>query len=590
MSLDLVTLALAKKYTDDADARIDEQIARAVEDYLEQNPVEVPVQSVNGQTGEVKLTAGDVGAISQDDLQEATNEALAQAKASGEFKGEQGERGEAGPQGPKGDTGAQGNQGIQGIQGKPGAKGDKGDTGATGPQGPAGADGKDGLDATPVTPLFANSVAECTDTTKFYVLPDGYIYAYLYTETTGPSYTNLAGTVQENTRLGSAGTASALAGAITTGFVPVKQGDKVRIKGMNPTALVSGKYPYICFYTGASETAVVASNIFVRGDGDLWSVNGDVYEYDCFEMTDHSQHSLASTITHIRVNGVMTGTGADVIVTVNEEIVDGSAGGYSWQSTGHAFVPADYENRIIALESHANAVPASRIKAIEATLKAVQTTKPWTGKKWVVVGDSLTQALNSDGTNANTDKYYHTHIAEETGISIVNMGQGGTGYKKTDDSGYAFYQRIVNVPTDADVITIMGSINDLSRTENYTLGEPTDTGTDTICGCINTTLDNLFSTFPLANVGIITPMPNDYYNYFNFETDTRTQRITEYCEKLTEICHRRSIPVLDMFHGSGMRPWDANFKAAFMPDGTHANEAGHKIMATKIKAFLESLL
>ena len=65
-------------------------IKNAVEDYLEQNPVEAPVKSVNGQTGEVKLTAGDVGAISQDDLQEATNEALAQAKASGEFDGKDG--------------------------------------------------------------------------------------------------------------------------------------------------------------------------------------------------------------------------------------------------------------------------------------------------------------------------------------------------------------------------------------------------------------------------------------------------------------------------------------------------------------------
>ena len=34
------------------------------------------------------------------------------------------------------------------------------------------------------TPKFANSIAECTDTTSLYVLPDGYIYAYLYNETT----------------------------------------------------------------------------------------------------------------------------------------------------------------------------------------------------------------------------------------------------------------------------------------------------------------------------------------------------------------------------------------------------------------------
>ena len=68
-------------------------IKNAVEDYLKRNPVEAPVQSVNGQTGTVELTSKDVGAISQDDLQEATNKALAQAKASGEFDGADGSDG-----------------------------------------------------------------------------------------------------------------------------------------------------------------------------------------------------------------------------------------------------------------------------------------------------------------------------------------------------------------------------------------------------------------------------------------------------------------------------------------------------------------
>ena len=74
-------------------------IKNAVEDYLEQNPVEAPVQSVNGQTGTVELTAEDVGAISQGDLQEATNEALAKAKASGEFDGAPGPAGAPGAPG-----------------------------------------------------------------------------------------------------------------------------------------------------------------------------------------------------------------------------------------------------------------------------------------------------------------------------------------------------------------------------------------------------------------------------------------------------------------------------------------------------------
>ena len=64
-------------------------------------------------------------------LPEAINEALAQAKDSGEFNG---------PKGDKGDTGSQGPQGPKGDTGATGAQGPKGDTGATGPQGPAGSD------------------------------------------------------------------------------------------------------------------------------------------------------------------------------------------------------------------------------------------------------------------------------------------------------------------------------------------------------------------------------------------------------------------------------------------------------------------
>lgn len=65
-------------------------------------------------------------------LPTAINDALAQAKASGEFDGAKGEKGD------KGDPGAQGIRGEKGETGPAGAKGD------TGPAGPKGADGKDG--------------------------------------------------------------------------------------------------------------------------------------------------------------------------------------------------------------------------------------------------------------------------------------------------------------------------------------------------------------------------------------------------------------------------------------------------------------
>lgn len=213
--------------------------------------------------------------------------------------------------------------------------------------------------------------------------------------------------------------------------------------------------------------------------------------------------------------------------------------------------------------------------------------KKWLGKKWVAFGDSLTEA------NRRTDKNYHDYIADETGIEVVNMGESGSGYKREFDSNTAFYQRILNVPTDADVITIFGSGNDLSTTWNtYGLGNPTDTGTDTICGCINKTIDNLYSVYPTAQLGIITPTPWDCF--YPSATSDPQNRMSLYSEAIVEICKMRGIPCLDLYHCSSLRPWDSNFKTiAYSKDdggGIHPDETGHLIIAPRIKAFLESLL
>ena len=86
--------------------------------------------------------------LTQNTLQSATNAALAQAKASGEFDGADGAPGPQGPVGPQGDTGdtgpagPKGDTGATGATGPQGPKGDKGDTGLQGPKGEKGDTGK----------------------------------------------------------------------------------------------------------------------------------------------------------------------------------------------------------------------------------------------------------------------------------------------------------------------------------------------------------------------------------------------------------------------------------------------------------------
>lgn len=79
-----------------------EQIAAAVEAYLDENPVE---------------------GITQEELEKAVEEALQQAKDSGAFKGDKGDKGDTGPTGPAGKDGEPGKDGAPGKNGTDGKDG-----------------------------------------------------------------------------------------------------------------------------------------------------------------------------------------------------------------------------------------------------------------------------------------------------------------------------------------------------------------------------------------------------------------------------------------------------------------------------------
>lgn len=208
----------------------------------------------------------------------------------------------------------------------------------------------------------------------------------------------------------------------------------------------------------------------------------------------------------------------------------------------------------------------------------------WAGKKWAAVGDSLTEV------NQRTTKHYHDYIAEATGISVVNLGHSGAGYYARP-SDYSFQIRVGQVPLDSDVVTIFGSGNDVGKKN---LGNVTDTvSADTLCGYINNTFDLLFARFVAVNLGVITPTP--WKNGNNDWTPENPGNPMElYVDAIVEICRRRSIPCLDLYHNSNLRPMDSAFRtAAFSKDegnGIHPDETGHFLIAARFQDFLETLL
>lgn len=225
------------------------------------------------------------------------------------------------------------------------------------------------------------------------------------------------------------------------------------------------------------------------------------------------------------------------------------------------------------------------VKVEFMTSYATFLTRKWIGKKWACVGDSLTEI------NDRASMRYMDYIQIATGIKPYNIGVSGTGYANGHANNKAFIDRIVNVPTDSDIVTIFGSNNDMFG-DNLPVGDPTDTGTTTLCGFINGTIDALYNAFPTAILGIITPCP--WENIYPSAITTLGQKGIAYSQALVDICKRRGIPCLDLFHCSGMRPWEASYRVLYYTGdeggGVHPDANGHKILATHIKAFLETLL
>ena len=217
------------------------------------------------------------------------------------------------------------------------------------------------------------------------------------------------------------------------------------------------------------------------------------------------------------------------------------------------------------------------------------------GLKWIGIGDSITEA------NFRATYHYWDYIVAETGLNFVNMGVSGTGYKAEGSGDKAFYKRVPSMATDADIITIFGGVNDivLSRA---TIGTETDTGTETICGCVNETLDAIETLYPAhMPIGIISPLPcacvDTTVNLYPLQNpNDDTCRMALFVEQLALICKHRGIPFLDLFHQSNLRPWHQECNAMYFScdpaktgDGLHPNGHGHRLIYRQIMDFVQKI-
>lgn len=247
-----------------------------------------------------------------------------------------------------------------------------------------------------------------------------------------------------------------------------------------------------------------------------------------------------------------------------------------------------YENIEFSIPSNGKKLLINQRLSVSKTIlqkKVYNIKQPQNGLKWCAFGDSLTDSATLGVANYN----YTNFVSKNLGLTLTNCGKGGTGYlANNNNSGLPFWQRVNTIPSDTDILTIFGSFNDMFMS-NYNLGTINDTGTDTVYGAIKKMVTEAFKVNDKIRVALITPTPWSGRWRGN---PTNGENVIKYVQAIIDVANYYSIPCLNLFDCSNLRPWDNAFNSKYYlnADGTHPNTEGHKFIAPKIENFIKSII
>lgn len=244
-------------------------------------------------------------------------------------------------------------------------------------------------------PLFAASyqeLEEIGDPSKLYILPDGFIYAFMETEVEsgGPSYVNVIRSavdsdkktifdgdgVKTGVRLSGSSGAEASAPIATygiTGFIKASPGQLLRVKNYIDAQSSA------CYIIGYDNSMAVTKNI----QNAAWMMTAVDGGYGEQQLTT----DLLGDFTWIRLS--LNGLNENTIVTLDQPISEGGAIVIqeAWANTGHQFSPADCE----ALLAQLKTTVEGHAKVISSLEKKVQSGS----------SDRLTMFIAPNGDDSN---------------------------------------------------------------------------------------------------------------------------------------------------------------------------------------------
>lgn len=194
------------------------------------------------------------------------------------------------------------------------------------------------------------------------------------------------------------------------------------------------------------------------------------------------------------------------------------------------------------------------------------------------LGDSQTEK------NSHKTKIYYDWVKEILGLSKTNnYGIGGTTIaKKNASDNTAMCVRYANMDNNADLICVMGGVND--RWHNTQLGKFGDTDPITFYGAMETLCDGLLTKYTGKTIIFITPTEQN--NGMCNSNNTTGYTVKDFANAMKRVCAKYSIPVFDANTCSGIYPLNEANARLYTSDKLHLNDKGHEVLGNKLSKFI----
>ena len=207
-------------------------------------------------------------------------------------------------------------------------------------------------------------------------------------------------------------------------------------------------------------------------------------------------------------------------------------------------------------------------------------------------GDSTTWGDNGTGAGGPGISWTSHLGALLDGATVENFGVKGSRLAIKADRDDSFVERLDGIDADADVYVLFGGVNDFSR--NVPLGQMGSADTHEFYGALDYLVRGITARSPEARLVVMTPcktsgiVAKDIPGSFEENHLGLTQ--APYAAAVREVADRYSLPVIDLYAGSGVSPFLPEHRERYMPDGLHYSPAGYERLARRIAAGLRAVL